>query len=411
MRSISLNIKERGQILPIVVVGLVVIIIMAALILDGGFLMVNRRAAQNAADAGALAGAREMCLHHDPSVVISTAIDYAVAQNNATTAQAVIQGGEVVVNTQIDQGSFFARIFDQSTLVTTATAAAGCFPPAEGNYVMPIAWSCRAPAGGSDSEDCEVETLDWETEFNPLLTGDPTSVVIDGVTYNYEPNFFDDNILPQIYIVMDAVSTSTEVLCLEDGGPVNCDINGDGRNDIEGEGNRSWLDLDGGGGGASEMVGWIEDGLDRELDIHTWLSSEPGNMTNGYKAMKSRLNEVVIIIIFNQYCDDNPADKPECITAAHTSFPIEPGNEDLIIDGSSNTYFHTVGFGAFYVTCVHEKNSDKCPGYDLAESVNPSIKNNVNSVEGYFISGYPFPTDDVGTGGVDLGNYITSLTR
>jgi len=72
-----------GQVLPFLVVGLLVIIMMAALLIDGGFLLVDRRAAQNAADAGALAGARVLCSGEDTSTnrqnTLTTASNYAVA--------------------------------------------------------------------------------------------------------------------------------------------------------------------------------------------------------------------------------------------------------------------------------------------------------------------------------------------
>jgi len=47
---------EHGQILPIVAIGIFALAGMAVLLLDVGALYVNRRTAQNAADAGALAG-------------------------------------------------------------------------------------------------------------------------------------------------------------------------------------------------------------------------------------------------------------------------------------------------------------------------------------------------------------------
>jgi len=52
---------EAGQVLIIVAIMMFAIIAMAALILDGGALMSNRRVAQAAADSGALAGAQCIC--------------------------------------------------------------------------------------------------------------------------------------------------------------------------------------------------------------------------------------------------------------------------------------------------------------------------------------------------------------
>ena len=412
VRKITFQKLEKGQVLPILVVGLIIVITMTALILDGGSIMVNRRRAQNAADAGALAGAHDLCLNKAANIVTATALDYATSKNNASSAYVEIDGKVITVTTEIHQNSFFARIFNQTQLTSSAVAAAGCFSPAVGNYLMPIAWSCRPPVGGSDSPDCNAQELDWATQLNPLLTGNPSSVVIDGQTYTYTPNFFKDNYLPQIYIIMDSQSTASDIICKPAvGWTVDCDLNNDGRMDIEGQGNRSWLDLDGGGGGAAEMKDWIKNGLNQKVVIHTWFSSQPGNDQTLYSALNTRVGQVVFIVVFNQICDDNPDAKPECKTAAHANFPLDPGESDIVVAGSSKTYFHAVGYAAFYITCVHSNNGDKCPGFDRAVVVNPSIKNNVNSVEGYFVSGYPFPQSDTSGGGVDMGNYIVSLTK
>ncbi|MRS04958.1 hypothetical protein EG832_17345, partial [bacterium] len=129
MKKIKFPTFEKGQVLPIVVIGLIVVISMTALILDGGSVMVNRRRAQNAADAGALAGAHDLCLNKAASIVEATAKDYAINKNKATNATVSINGKVITVTTEIQQNSFFARIFNQSKLTSTAVAAAGCFPP------------------------------------------------------------------------------------------------------------------------------------------------------------------------------------------------------------------------------------------------------------------------------------------
>jgi hypothetical protein len=51
---------ERGQVLVIMVFGMVVLLIIAGLAIDGGTVFMERRHAQNAADAAALAGARKL---------------------------------------------------------------------------------------------------------------------------------------------------------------------------------------------------------------------------------------------------------------------------------------------------------------------------------------------------------------
>ena len=50
----------------------------------------------------------------------------------------------------------------------------------------------------------------------------------------------------------------------------------DGINDIQllSGGNRSWLDLDGGGGGG--LADWIEDGFNEVIEPHTWFQGQTG---------------------------------------------------------------------------------------------------------------------------------------
>ena len=57
--------SERGQSLVLVVLGFLAFIAILALVLDGGNAYAAKRQAQNAADAGALAGATFMCKNND----------------------------------------------------------------------------------------------------------------------------------------------------------------------------------------------------------------------------------------------------------------------------------------------------------------------------------------------------------
>src|SRR5512133_457814 len=163
---------ENAQVIPLVVISLAVLIMMVALLLDGGALMLNRRTAQNAADAGALAGARELCMGNGEEAAKAVAINYAVTENGATSATAdvsydEVDRGEVIVNVVWEQESFFARVFNQDTLTSGASAAAGCFTKG-GRFILPVAWSCRPPGDESDSRDCNWLALDWEDTIKPV---------------------------------------------------------------------------------------------------------------------------------------------------------------------------------------------------------------------------------------------------
>ena len=65
---------------------LVGLIGMLALVLDGGNFYTQRSSAQVAADAGALAGAREFCETENSSAAENSAFEYAVTKNAADAA-------------------------------------------------------------------------------------------------------------------------------------------------------------------------------------------------------------------------------------------------------------------------------------------------------------------------------------
>ncbi len=432
---------EKAQILPVVVIGLMVVIMLAAVLIDGGVLFSNRRSAQAAADAGAIAGAHEMC-YPTGAGVEWIAKNYAMQQNGATSAIVKIVNINGVNNVQVDatvtlNDSFFSRIFNNDTLTASATASAGCFAPM-GNYLMPIAWSCRAPVGEGayDPElGCKMLPLDWD-EVGPLITGETSSMTISGngskVFEMDGDNIVDDTKgepPSQIYIIMDTFAVNTETVCKENLDPsdpayanaVKCDLDGDGKMDIEGAGNRGWLDITGGGGGASELIKWIKNGLNFVLSPHMWLEGQPGATTPVYEAIKDyRQGQVVLIPIFNAICDDkNPTTNFACMTAAHADpWPPEPAGGD-IEKGDQKPQFHIVAFDAFYISCVHTKKGDKCPGFEMAQDKNPDPKHpnksiigdNVMSVEGFFLTNYPVePNVDVACD-INLGNCTVSLSK
>ena len=137
-----------------VLVALMVVafIAMLALVLDGGTAYAIRREAQNAADAGALAGAQYLCARLTEAGVATsaanTANDYAVTRNGATSAVTTVNVASriVTVTTSIRQESFFAGLIGHQVYTPTAVAAARCFP-AGGQGVMPIAWACSRVVG------------------------------------------------------------------------------------------------------------------------------------------------------------------------------------------------------------------------------------------------------------------------
>ncbi|MDY6867185.1 MAG: pilus assembly protein TadG-related protein [Chloroflexota bacterium] len=424
---------EKGQVIPIVIIMFFAIVGMTALILDGGSVMLSRRSIQAAADSGAMAGATELCYSTgaDP---LTVAENFAI-NNGATTATAQYMGGAVKVTAIIEYDSFFAKVFNQDTLSASAEATAGCFPPS-GNSLLPVAWSCRPPVGGGvfdPGKGCQVMALDWNNLLRPLLENEVASISIPGNEGLFEK--VDDSVLnintglppDQIYIIMDEISTNNDTLCKEDLNPsdplydtaITCDLDGNGKMDIEGAGNRGWLDLNGGGGGASEIRNWVINGFDGTILPHTWLAGQPGQQNSTFQAVRDyRVGDVVMIPVFNALCDDkNPTSNQTCMDAAHASpFPSEPATGD-ISEGGHKPTFHIITFSPFYISCAHVKKSDYCPGFELAQAMNPSgkhkgeseIGDNVPAVEGFFLENVNVALDLLQVCDVNLGNCEVSL--
>lgn len=435
---------EKGQVIPIVVVSLIALIAFSALILDGGALLLNRRSAQNAADASALAGARVLCTEggYDYFAINKAVNDY-LDFNNATlvgdwdfipASTSTIEGlllGEIVVTAQVEHGSFFARIFNQDFLTAKATAGAGCFPYVA-NIVLPIAYPCRPPVEGlSESPDCDYFPMDWDDlleitdkhNYNPYQ-GNPSSQT----SRNISKDLFD-KYKEFIYIVVDS-----DLICGED---LNCNFFDEEDDEYIdryqlNSGSRGWLNLEGadtGGAGTQMLRDWVRYGVD-SIQPYMWLSLIPGNRAQAmYSELDTRLDEIVWIPVIYGLCSEYPEAGKPCYDDAQTKFPHPEGQED-IVDLGNPAYpaARVVAFVPYFPTCTYINQkavykgttyNEKCPGFELAQLNNPdtqppsysTIPNNTNSLEGYFIKPESLPGDFVVIGGPDFGLYIVSLTK
>ncbi len=388
--------RESGQSIVLVVLMLVGLVGMLALVLDGGNFYTQRRSAQVAADAGALAGAREYCITESNTAAINRAFDYAVNRNAADAANISIDGptGDVTVDASITFDTFFLGFLNRPQLTATASATAGC-DPASSAFVMPIAWSCKDPSGASVSEDCELYYWDTADNAEDCVEGD------------------------YIYIIVDLADLEDEIVCHDPLPPgesapdplpvgfVDCDSDDDGINDIGllSGGNRSWLDLDGGGGGASSLSDWIENGLDEPVYPHTWFAGQTGVAVSVYNTVHDHiLNEQVVIPVFNSIC---PSGIPNAIDNCQDQWH----DEDTVVPtgGSATDYFHVISFALFYPTCVdagsHPGGGNRCIAHEALD-----LHNNIKTIEGCFVEGVDA---SLGSGGgeVDTGADVVYLKR
>jgi len=390
MKNINQSNKfEQGQIIVIVAISLFALIALAALILDGGALLLNRRVAQNAADAGALAGARVFC--YDETITLANAegntlIDDAVELYTVTENQAdsyvwkatgenlgvidELAKGEIEVTVQVRTDSFFARIFGEDILSASATAAAGCFNSGP-SVVLPIAFPCQqnrkttsvhgtyddnsypfenAPIGGEivlpPEGDCDYAMLDWQYfdwvaknfgATNPLIDGVPLVGTQGYDISEYLANPDQGNKQGLLYIVVNELK-----FCAKDPenvDPTNevvCDLMGDGASQLN-TSSRGWLNLS--DGDAGHLTDWIEGSLNPKVSVHSWLSFLGGVRAQPtFTALKSREYDIVYIPVFNYICDDNPNDveNDACRTIAHNGGTTEDGEVIIGVDLAEN---------------------------------------------------------------------------
>ncbi len=158
--------RESGQVLAFVAVLMVVLLAMLALVLDGGNLYLQRRRMQNAADAGAIAGARILCLNGTADEAWAVAQDYSIVRNRADTADITVGDWSVTVVAHKDVPMTFARIIGIEQIAISAEAEAICGVSGSAQGPCPIAVKnesfLKVSEGGG-----EYTLWDSEEEMDP----------------------------------------------------------------------------------------------------------------------------------------------------------------------------------------------------------------------------------------------------
>lgn len=407
---------EIGQVIPMVVLMMFAIIAMVALILDGGSIISNRRTAQAAADAGALAGAQRACYGYGDAASVATIY----ATNNGATSVHIplVTNSQITVVATVENDSFFARIFGVTNLTAVADATAGCYA-VMGRGIVPIAFHCEADTiGGAlpnpDMYDCIMLGLDWKTELKPLLSGQTKQ--IDGVDYSMnDTQIVNSSGVPPIdrmYIIMD-----DDKVCESDGGTIKCDLDGDGKDELKFGGKRGFLYPD----NVNSIANFVAKGPKTDINIrsHKWLTGAQAVSTSVYNQMVSSgyVGSVVLVPVFNYLCPDDPRvgspETNECMINAHKNpWPPYPdyGCDTSSIRGSKDNY-HILAFAPFYISCISTKAD--CAGYQYALSMDTSgtLDKNAKIVEGFFIVNYEdILPDSTNMCDINLGNCVISLS-
>ena len=403
-----LNSHTRGQSMVLMVFLTVAIFGVLAFSLDMGYTYYNRRWAQNAADSGALAAARELCIEPDPATRVTNAtnaaIDYVESKNlafgvNSQTVTGITFGpdggleeGEVQVDVAINHPNFVANFFGRDSTTVPATAAAGCFAPGAAYGVIPLAWKCNLEFDEDGYEVCDMTFISDNDDCK--ITEDYMYIFIESADQLFwcEELGEPPEVPPGVDVILMECGANLEIV-----------------NTAQPVCGWSWVDLDGSIGGqcnTDDLRGWVEDGFGETISIHTWVPSCSGSMTDIYSSVAALDDSA--IPIFDMICESSDA-RNDCSDLWHDDI-----DTDLPLIPSSQFTFHLKTFAKLKISCVDAqgiKCNQNIHARQALEVMNPGILLNKETIEGCFVGGFIPGLSGKPSYGVDAGAWTLYLTR
>ncbi len=169
--------SERGQALIQFTLMFLGLLAFVALAIEAGNVYGVRRQLQNAADAGALAAARELCLGRSEQTATSKAIDYLRRNGLNDDAIAIsnisINGNRVSVRASTVADTILARVLNWNEVTVSATARAACGGANAACGLWPVALDYALFEG----VQCGQSIVIWDADFDKV----DASCVIGGV--------------------------------------------------------------------------------------------------------------------------------------------------------------------------------------------------------------------------------------
>jgi Flp pilus assembly protein TadG len=272
---------QKGQALAQVAVAMVVIIAAISLSIEVGHVYGERRRMQNAADAGALAGARQLCLVSDEDLARAEASRY-MQENGVLPADIAaedieISGNVVNVTARQTTDTFIARVIGVNTVDVGAPAAAACGAATSACGLFPIAFSNDIwQEIYDDGAGCGSEFYVWNDDT------DGSACQVDGEPSNNMCDCYD------------------------------CDLDNNGEDDFVvnmGEG-RAWLDYSGAvapytdactqeGCGASELSCHIRNDVGTKVDLPTCVAGDSGVKAGVKDDIESRIGDTLGFALYD----------------------------------------------------------------------------------------------------------------
>jgi hypothetical protein len=166
--------NESGQAIVLTVLALIVLLGMAAFVLDAGAWFRTDRRLQGTADAAALAGAQDLPLN--PALAIANAHDYAeknggdVALDDIQIETTFSNGDTISVKAEKEEPGIFSRVFGIGKTKISASAKARVDVPAQARWVAPMVVHCNHPLIKKCHQSANLPTFFEPTtmEYDPM---------------------------------------------------------------------------------------------------------------------------------------------------------------------------------------------------------------------------------------------------
>lgn len=225
--------EEKGSVLVLVAIGMIVFLGMTALVLDSGQQYITKSRLQNAVDAAALAGAQDLVFADDGVTATATATTY------------LDENGIILPEVGVENPDDISITFNNPDYTEITVTA----------------------------------TRDVSFRFAPIFGNDD----------KYKHNTIGASAKVAVY----PIKSTTGVLPIgirQDsfklGEPIKV------YTETNSPGNFGWVDLDGDpGGGANAITEWVANGYEGELSVDDTIYSEPGKMQNAVEELNKKIRD------------------------------------------------------------------------------------------------------------------------
>jgi hypothetical protein len=370
---------ERGQIVVIVGLSLVILVAMTGLVIDGGFAWGKQRMTQNAADAASEAGAVVLAQRLGGATPAKTDADVATAVDAAFSDNKVTKQGAYYTDVS-------GQLIDASGVVVASTSSAA----EVGSGAIP-ANAAGVQAIGTQTFDTFLARAIGITQFT---TNAPATAVAGYLTQVCSASSGCDVIPVTIPVTVLGCDGSNNPAPVQP--PAEWPITNDPvvvplcKN---GPGNVGWLDWTPTGGGTSELIDSINNPNNPAIDLPSWqYITATGNINS--KGVEDAINDnykgkVVQIPQFDLTCDTQPSG----VFTTGCPTPNVGGN-------GSNQWYHLPQFAAFQLC---SSTIPECMSNPLGKSFS----------QGAYVNGNNSSVCDTGNGATAclVGRFVKFITK